>query len=137
MSASELLATVAAAFVTVIDQNLQGLAFFLRILEFSVTSDHFVEGWAPRYFCDLVRDSAQTCALESIKNKSQIRTFRARFGHLEPDLDIALVRSGNLPLIGYCFGGVFSRPQRRLACCTGACTGHRHESIGRGYPVAG
>src|SRR5260370_28006428 len=58
VSVSEFLATVAAAFVTVIERNLQSLDFFLRILEPAVTSDHFVEGWAPRYFCDPVRDGS-------------------------------------------------------------------------------
>src|SRR5258706_1788057 len=58
MPVSGFLATVAAAFVTVIELNLQSLDLSLRILELAVRSDHFVEGWAPRYSCDLVRDGA-------------------------------------------------------------------------------
>jgi len=53
------LGTIAAAFVTVIELNLQSLGHFLGILELAIRSDHFLEGWAVRYVFHLVRDGAE------------------------------------------------------------------------------
>ncbi len=89
VSFSEFLALVAAAFVTVIEQSLQSLEYFLRVLELAVLSGRFVEGWGIRYIFQYVRDGAGSFRLIQQQRGVQSGQNGVRSGqkyHVRPSL---------------------------------------------------
>ena len=126
-SFSEFLATVAAAFVTVIELNLQSLGYFLRILELVTRPTRFVEGWAAGYIFHLVRDSAAHRLERQLKNGPN-------FGHLVRVLAIpfSLSAAGRSESVGVHseVGGKADLSVTLISVRATRSTVDRHDSIG-------